>query len=338
MAKRLQEHLNSNYFELASKLRPKNAARKVVAYVESYDDVFFWRSVLQDFETDRIKFEVMLPSRYSLCKGKKAALMNKLGPSLGDFMIACVDADYDYIMQGATEISRTLLSSPFIIHTYAYAIENYQCYAPALHTACVMSTLNDRDIISLEAFMEEYSKIIWPLFVWSIWAHKNGQASTYSITAFSQTITFHDINPYHPENALEHLRDRVNKQIGWLQRKYPKAKDSYLNLRKSLQEELGIRPAETYLYIQGHALMEGVVLPLLNPICNMLRREREKEIQKLALHGQQKQNELSGYRHSQSAIDLMLRKSVEFKQSAPYQLLSADIERLIEHINKRLPA
>ena len=338
MAKRLQEHLNSNYFELASKLRPRNAARKVVAYVESYDDVFFWRSVLQDFETDRIKFEVMLPSRYSLCKGKKAALMNKLGPSLGDFMIACVDADYDYIMQGATEISRTLLSSPFIIHTYAYAIENYQCYAPALHTACVMSTLNDRDIISLEAFMEEYSKIIWPLFVWSIWAHKNGQASTYSITAFSQTVTFHDINPYHPENALEHLRDRVNKQIGWLQRKYPKAKDSYLNLRKSLQEELGIRPAETYLYIQGHALMEGVVLPLLNPICNMLRREREKEIQKLALHGQQKQNELSGYRHSQSAIDLMLRKSVEFKQSAPYQLLTADIERLIEHINKRLPA
>lgn len=338
MAKRLQEHLNSNYFELASKLRPKNAARKVVAYVESYDDVFFWRSVLQDFETDRIKFEVMLPSRYSLCKGKKAALMNKLGPSLGDFMIACVDADYDYIMQGATEISRTLLSSPFIIHTYAYAIENYQCYAPALHTACVMSTLNDRDIISLEAFMEEYSKIIWPLFVWSIWAHKNGQASTYSITAFSQTVTFHDINPYHPENALEHLRDRVNKQIGWLQRKYPKAKDSYLSLRKSLQEELGIRPAETYLYIQGHALMEGVVLPLLNPICNMLRREREKEIQKLALHGQQKQNELSGYRHSQSAIDLMLRKSVEFKQSAPYQLLTADIERLIEHINKRLPA
>ncbi len=338
MSKRLQEHLNSQYFELASKLRPKNAARKVVAYVESYDDVFFWRSVLQDFETEHIKFEVTLPSRFTLSKGKKAALMNKLGPRLGDYMIACVDADYDYLMQGATPISQTLLSSPYILHTYAYAIENYQCYAPALHTACVMSTLNDRDIISLEAFMEEYSKIIWPLFVWSIWAHKNGQASNYSITAFGQTVTFHDINPYHPEKALEHLRERVNRQIGWLQRKYPKAKESYLKLRQSLQEELGIRPAETYLYIQGHALMEGVVLPLLNPICNMLRREREKEISQLALHGQQKQNELSGYRHSQSAIDLMLRKSVDFKQSAPYQLLIADIERLVERISKRLTA
>ncbi len=338
MAKRLQEHLNSQYLELAQKLRPRNSVRKIVAYVESYDDIFFWRTVLGDFETDRIKFEVMLPSRHTLCKGKKAALMNKLGPSLGDYMIACVDADYDYLVQGATEISRTLISSPFILHTYAYAIENYQCYAPALHTACVMSTLNDRDILSLEAFMEEYSKIIWPLFVWSIWAHKNGQASSYSITAFGQTVTFHDINPYHPENALEHLRDRVNKQVAWLQRKYPNAKDSYLKLRRSLQEDLGIRPAETYLYIQGHALMEGVVLPLLNPICNMLRREREKEISLLALHGQQKQNELSGYRHSQSPIDLMLRKSTDFKQSTPYQLLIADIEKLIARISKRLPA
>ena len=338
MAKRLQEHLNSQYLELAQKLRPRNSVRKIVAYVESYDDIFFWRTVLGDFETDRIKFEVMLPSRQTLCKGKKAALMNKLGPSLGDYMIACVDADYDYLVQGATEISRTLISSPFLLHTYAYAIENYQCYAPALHTACVMSTLNDRDILSLEAFMEEYSKIIWPLFVWSIWAHKNGQASSYSITAFGQTVTFHDINPYHPENALEHLRDRVNKQVAWLQRKYPKAKDSYLKLRRNLQEDLGIRPAETYLYIQGHALMEGVVLPLLNPICNMLRREREKEISLLALHGQQKQNELSGYRHSQSPIDLMLRKSTDFKQSAPYQLLIADIEKLIARISKRLPA
>ena len=336
MAKRLQEHLNSTYIELASKLRPKNAARKIVAYVESYDDVFFWRSVLQDFETNRVKFEVMLPSRHTLCKGKKAALMNRLGPSLGEYMIACVDADYDYLMQGATPISQTLLSSPFILHTYAYAIENYQCYAPALHTACVMSTLNDRNILSLEAFMEEYSKIIWPLFVWSIWAHRNGQASNYSITNFTQTVIFHDINPYHPEVALESLRVRVNKQVAWLQHKFPKAKDSYLKLRTSLQEELDIHPSETYLYIQGHALMEGVVLPLLNPICNMLRREREKEISQLALHGMQKQNELSGYRHSQSPIDLMLRKGTDFKQSAPYQLLTADIERLVERISKKL--
>lgn len=328
MAKRLQDYLNSSYVELSSKLRPKSVPSKIVAYVESYDDVFFWRCVLKEFESDSIRFEVMLPSRRNLSKGKKAAMMNKLGPSLGNYMIACVDADYDYIVQGSTEVSQKLLSSPYILHTYAYAIENYQCYAPSLHTACVMSTLNDRTILPIEAFMEEYSKIIWPLFVWSIWAHKNGQASSFSITAFAQTVTFHDINPYKPEQALETLRGRVNKQVAWLQRKFPKAKDSYLRLRQSLQEDLDIRPSETYLYIQGHALMEGVVLPLLTPICNILRREREKEISGLAHHGLQKQNELSGYRHSQSPIDLMLRKGTDFKQSAPFQKLRADIQRL----------
>ena len=81
--------------------------------------------------------------------------------------------------------------------------------------------------------------------------------------------------------------------------------------------------------------MEGVVLPLLNPVCNILRKEREKEIAQLAVHSQQKQNELSGYRHSQSPIDLMLRKGTAFKQSAPSQNLSADIERLTERITKK---
>ena len=80
--------------------------------------------------------------------------------------------------------------------------------------------------------------------------------------------------------------------------------------------------------------MEGVVLPLLTPICNILRREREKEITQLALHGCQKQNELSGYRHSQSPIDLMLRKGTAFKQSQPYQKLCDDIRRLTDRISR----
>lgn len=328
MAKRLQDHLNSAYIEFASRLRPQGTKKKIVAYVESYDDIFFWRSVLQDFEDEHVQFEVMLPSRRNLSKGKKAALMNHLGPSLGNYMIACVDADYDYLMQGSTDVSRTLISSPYVMHTYVYSIENYQCYAPALHTACVMSTLNDRTLFSLQGFMEEYSLIIWPLFVWSVWVHRYGHANAYCQTDFTRTITFHDINPWHPEQALEALRERVNKQVGWLHRKFPKAKKSYLELRTSLKEELSISPSDTYLYIQGHSLMEGVVLPLLTPLCAILRREREKEISMLAVHRTQKQNELASYQHSQSPIDLMLRKSIAFKQSAPYQILRDDLLRL----------
>lgn len=65
----------------------------------------------------------MLPSRTSLAKGKKTVLMNQLGNQLGENMIACVDSDYDYLLQGCTNTSRYMLKCPYVMQTYAYAIE-----------------------------------------------------------------------------------------------------------------------------------------------------------------------------------------------------------------------
>ena len=108
MKKRLQDHLSSSYIESANRLRSKKLKKRIVAYVESYDDIFFWRSILKKFENERFYFEVMLPSRTSLSRGKKSALMNMLGPGLGEYMIACVDADYDWLLQGQNDISRMI--------------------------------------------------------------------------------------------------------------------------------------------------------------------------------------------------------------------------------------
>ena len=161
MAKRLSQNLNSDFIAAANRLRPKQARHKIVAYVESYDDVFFWSSLLRSLETPHYYFEVMLPSRTSLSKGKKIALMNDLGDRLGTSMIACVDADYDYLMQGeTTEASWQVCRNPFVFHTYVYAIENFQCYAPTLQNVCVMATLNDRRIFDFEVFLQQYSEII----------------------------------------------------------------------------------------------------------------------------------------------------------------------------------
>lgn len=328
MGKRLADNLNSRYLSAANRLRPVDAKKRVVAYVESYDDVFFWRSVLEDFQSDDIKFEVMLPSRTNLSKGKKNAMMNQLGRQLGEYMIACVDADYDYLMQGCTEFSQSLIQNPYVFHTYVYAIENYQCYARGLHEACVMATLNDREVINFQAYMEEYSRIIWPLFVWSIWVYRHDLYKEYSLMDFCYDVTYHDINPYHPENTLDYVRRKVNQKLAIMQKRYPDAKGSYPRLREELLS-LGVTPETTYLYIQGHSLMEGVVLPLLNPVCAMLRRERESEIRNLACHEKQMQNELASYQHSQSPIDLMLKKASNFKTSEPYQRLQQDLREFI---------
>ena len=76
MSKRLISNISSAYIEAANRLRPKVKKRKIVAYVESYEDIFFWRNVLGEFEDDQTAFEVMLPSRTNLNRGKKTAMKN----------------------------------------------------------------------------------------------------------------------------------------------------------------------------------------------------------------------------------------------------------------------
>ena len=123
MSKRLKDNINSSYFEAANSLTSKKARHRIVAYVESYDDIYFWRTVLSEFENDKRYFEVMLPSKVNLTRGKKSVLMNFLeGEPLGRDMIACVDADYDYLMQGRTAQSRRVLESPYVFHTYVCSI------------------------------------------------------------------------------------------------------------------------------------------------------------------------------------------------------------------------
>ena len=46
MAKRLKDNITSDYVTASNRLNGRKARRRIVAYVEAYDDVFFWRMVL----------------------------------------------------------------------------------------------------------------------------------------------------------------------------------------------------------------------------------------------------------------------------------------------------
>jgi len=329
--KKLRNNLNSAYIEAMNRLGGKNARRRIVAYVESYDDVFFWSNLLRPLETDEYYFEVMLPSRTSLCKGKKIALSNHLGDRLGRCMIACVDADYDWLMQGTTPISQEICSNPYIFHTYTYAIENYQCYAPALESVCVMATLNDHRIFDFAGFLEKYSEVIWSLFVWNIWAYRYGYYKHFSMLDFYHIVQLPQMNYYHPEQTLEKLRHLVNQKISRLQRQFPQGRSTYKPLREELLR-LGLTPQTTYLFMRGHDLFDGIVSPLLGGVCETLRREREREIHRLAEHSIQRQNEIAAYQNATAPIEEMLRKHTAYTTCPLYQRVQADIRHLLEHL------
>ena len=48
----LTSQLNSSYIAAANRLEGRGAALRIVAYVESYDDIFFWNQLLGEVEDE----------------------------------------------------------------------------------------------------------------------------------------------------------------------------------------------------------------------------------------------------------------------------------------------
>ena len=337
MPSRLKDNLNSRYFEAANALTSKKARRRIVAYVESYDDIYFWRTVLSEFENDKRYFEVMLPSKINLTRGKKSVLMNFLeeggrsmedGDILGRDMIACVDADYDYLMQGRTHQSQRILNSPYVFHTYVYAIENFQCYAPSLHNVCVSVTLNDHRIFDFRDYFQQFSEAIFPLFVWSVMVYRNGNYPRFSITDFCRIADPGGFSVQNPAASINNIKRKVRTKINELQRQFPDAKDEYLRTKADIIA-LGVTPQTTYLYIQGHHLFDTVVSPILSKVCNLLRQERQNEIYHATAHRTQKRNEMSCYENSLQDIKTMLKKNTGYMSCEQFQRLQSDIHNYL---------
>ena len=337
MSYRLKDNLNSKYFEAANALTSKKARRRIVAYVESYDDIYFWRTVLSEFENDKRYFEVMLPSKINLTRGKKSVLMNFLeeggrsmedGDILGRDMIACVDADYDYLIQGRTRQSQRILNSPYVFHTYVYAIENFQCYAPSLHNVCVSVTLNDHRIFDFRDYFQQFSEAIFPLFVWSVMVYRNGNYSRFSITDFCRIADPGGFSVQNPVASINNVKRKVRTKINDLQRQFPDAKEEYLRTKDDILA-LGVTPQTTYLYIQGHHLFDTVVSPILSKVCNLLRQERQNEIYHASAHRTQKRNEMSCYENSLQDIKTMLKKNTGYASSEQFRRLQSDIHNYL---------
>jgi hypothetical protein len=246
-------------------------------------------------------------------------------------MIACVDSDYDYLLQGATSTSRQIIENPFILHTYAYAIENFKCNADSLKQICVLSTLNDKNIINFNEFFKLYSQICFPLFVWNILLYRKQDTHTMSILKFCEIVRITSFTIGNPAYSLQQLSHRVEHHIALLEKEFPHLIAEHEELKKEFAQ-LGIKPEETYFYIQGHHIMNGVTMRSMQPVCRHLRSKREEEIERYAYHRQQYHNELASYRHSQCDVATMLSKNTDYKSATPYLRLKADIEELLKTI------
>lgn len=310
------------------KALPANPEQRLVkVFVEGYEDVAFWRGIFDHFQNPYLRFQISVPDRGDLPKGKKVLL--SMIPASCEEMLLCVDSDFDYLFAGRTEQSKAVNDSKFMFHTYAYATENYLCYAPSLHNVCVKATKNDTRIFDFETFLHEYSCTIYPLFVWYAFSAQLASENVFPLIDFKAAVRLGYLDlEENGDRTLEWLRRNVAKREKFLEQHNPRMIEPMKLFEQQLRAR-GLTPENAYLFMHGHTLMDNVVMVLLNSVCEKLRQMSTARISASEKRGVALKNEMANYTNSLRSIRDVLLDNENYTRSPLYKRLQHDIERYI---------
>lgn len=313
---------------LPEPLRIEDGKRLVRVFVEGYEDVAFWRGIFDHFTNPYLRFEISVPTREDLPKGKKVLL--KAADRACEDMLLCMDSDFDYLLAAEDATSQMICSSPCMFHTYAYATENYLCYAPSLHNVCVKATKNDTRIFDFEQFMADYSRTIYPLFLWYVYSASKHTENVFTLLEFKSTVRL---------GYLDLERNGANT-IAWLARHVEQRERSLCELYPEMAKDMprfaeylrtkGVEPDVTYLFMHGHTLMDNVVMVVLGGVCEKLRQMSIAKIVACSKEGVALKNEMSNYTNSLRSIRDVLLDNENYTSCPLYKSLKADIQRYID--------
>ena len=302
--------------------------RLVTVMVEGYEDVAFWRGIFDRYESDKVTFEITVPLRKDLAKGKKTLLgqADKCGPNT----ILCMDSDFDYLFADQTEQAAEINSSPFMFHTYVYSTENYVCYAPSLHNICVKATKNDTKIFDFEEFLADYSRTIYPAFLWYAYSAQSGMQRAFTLLDFKSTVRIGYLDTErNGADTIAWLGRQVARRVVSLAEQYPQMAERMPAFERALLSR-GVTPDNVYLFMHGHTLMDNVVMVALNAVCDKLRLMAGNKINNSAREGLSLTNELSNYNNSLCNVRDALLFNENYKQCFLYKKLQSDIEQFLE--------
>lgn len=313
--------------ELPRPLPVEGSQRLVKVYVEGYEDVAFWRSIFDHFRNPYLRFEISVPERGDLPKGKKVLL--GMIPQSSEELLLCVDSDFDYLFADRTEQARQVNGAKFMFHTYAYATENYLCYAPTLHNICVKATKNDTRLFDFVSFMRRYSVTIYPLFVWYAYSAQLATEHVFTLNDFKAAVRLGYLDlAEHGDRTIAWLERNVTKREEMLRQRNPQMIEPMSQFEEQLRQR-GVTPETTYLFMHGHTLMDNVVMVLLNSVCEQLRALSIARITSSEKRGVALKNEMANYTNSLRSIRDVLLDNENYTRCPLYKRLRRDILRYI---------
>ena len=310
-------------------LPPEDNRYLVQVYVEGYEDVAFWRGIFDHFRNPYLRFEISVPNRDDLPKGKKV-LMSMLDKVDKERVLLCVDSDFDYLFAGETEQSERILNADNMFHTYTYATENYLCYAPSLRNVCVKATKNDTRIFDFVRFMAAYSEIIYPLFLWYVYSARHSTENVFTLAEFRAAVRLGYVD----------IRHNGEGTLAWLQRNVERRHQALINDNPEMCEAVealgtqlkkcGVERDNCYLFMHGHTLMDNVTMPLLSAVCDKLRQLSVAKINNSKVEGVALKNELQNYTNTLRSIRDVLLDNENYTSCPLYKRLRDDIQTYLD--------
>ncbi|MDD5215661.1 MAG: DUF4435 domain-containing protein, partial [Methylococcales bacterium] len=334
-------NVSSDYQKASNALAPKSSPKTVVVYVEDAEDVSFWHGILCGYEQQaNIRFDFKPYSNDSLATGKKE--LRKLFDNVGEYLIICLDSDYDYLFQNHSDKTKKINENPFIFQTYAYSTENLKCYAESLKGICVQATHNTNEKIDFSEFLMSYSQIIYVLFIWNLYFYSKNNTTEFTISDFCNEVKITENPDIHENGIIEltNVETKVNNKLQELRTKFPEHEDNVQSLGKQLEENNGLTEVNAYLFIKGHTLYDNVVLRLLNKVCSLLKKEHEKTIKESSATQDVKTKKIKNY-HKLSGkiieiiddkenrlerVKLFLSSNDKFRECFLFKKIESDIE------------
>ena len=190
----------------------------------------------------------------------------------------------------------------------------------------------DTRIFDFVKFMEEYSLIIYPVFLWYAYSAQMGTESIFTLNDFRATVRlgYLDIKE-NGRSTLEWLRGNVESRLRSLRQNYPKMQQPVEDFGRYLRDSKDVVPEQTYLYMHGHTLMDNVVMVLLTDVCDQLRKLSQARISASSKEGIALRDEMSNYNNSLRSIRDVLLDNENYTSCPLYKRLSLDIEHYLQH-------
>ncbi|AFM04422.1 hypothetical protein Fleli_2038 [Bernardetia litoralis DSM 6794] len=346
----LENQISSEYIGAENLLHNRNI---VQVFVEDEEDVPFWKAIFSLFD---VKTTVNPASTTSQKRGKEILLRHAYDNQLGKNMVIAVDSDYDYLLGNTLPKSRLINESPYIFQTYVYSIENFKSLSEIQHQVICEATLVDNYIFDYEKYVEAYSELIYELFLYSFFYHRenlqnaeahkiayetkksqlleeelqqwqsdNKLTATFSIKDFCKNIHLNGFKISNWEQSFEKIKQKIDKKLEEL----PNIEEQNLEELKQELKDKRVNSKNVYLFSKGHKIYDNFVGLCIKDVYRITKNNAERRIKVNSRTNQEKGEQVRKYKNQTRDLDTVRQTHKGYHTHFFIEEIKKDIQKFL---------